>query len=58
MKTKKCSLTGRAGMLLFSQYLPFMEMARQPHLPFMEMARQPHLPFMETASSNYLSVAK
>jgi hypothetical protein len=47
MKTKKCSLTGRAGMLLFSQYLPFMEMARQAHLPF-----------METASSNYLSVAK
>jgi hypothetical protein len=47
MKTKNCSLTGRADTLFFTQPLPFMEMVRQPYLPF-----------METASSNYVSGAK
>jgi hypothetical protein len=47
MKTKNCSLTGSAGMLLFTQLLRFMEMVRQAYLPF-----------IETVSSNYVSVAK
>ena len=39
-------------MLLFTQPLPFMEMAEILDIPFMEMARQPQLPFMETVSGN------
>jgi hypothetical protein len=45
-------LTGRAGTLLFTQPLPFMEMVQILDIPFMEMARQAHLPFMETVSGN------